>query len=353
MRIRTFNAPDMQAAMQMVRDTMGEEAIILSSSKEAGGSGISITAATEHEDEFPVIGEASYGSDHGDGHHPAYGEGYAEPRPVFQSKAAVSGSTQTNALQEIQNVLRFHNVPAYLEQKIMDTARYVAFEPVESLVDLKQALSRVLEASFAFSPIQLNEENFRMILVGPPGIGKTMTIAKMAARIVMERKKVTVITTDNKRAGGVEQLSAFTSILGIDLKVASSRTELRLALRECAPNARVLIDSAGSNPYDYEELKELGEYVNFEHMEAVLVAAAGGDCGEAEEIARAFSFLGARRLLVTRADTARRFGSILTTASVAELAFCNISSSSRVIGEFAATNAGVLAELLTKYKLEI
>lgn len=201
-------------------------------------------------------------------------------------------------------------------------------------------------------PLPLSRAGFRIMLIGAPGVGKTTTIAKMAAQTVMEKKSVTVITTDTKRAGGVEHLQAFTDILGLQLKVADSRGELRQLLQESAEDERILVDSAGTNPYDTKELKELSEFLGLGNVEPVLVMPASGDAEEAAHYARAFSFSKAKRLLVSRVDISRRYGSILSAASAGEYAFSNSSSTAKVMGEYRAVDADYLSTLLMQYRLE-
>ena len=133
-----------------------------------------------------------------------------------------------------------------------------------------------------------------------------MTVAKMASQLGDGQGQARGrITTDNKRAGGVEQLSAFTSILGIELHIADNRGELWRLLQENAPHARILIDTGGVNPFNGGDLREIMEYVKLDRsIEPVLVAAAGSDSAEAEDMARAFAPLGVRRIHVTRIDAA-------------------------------------------------
>jgi flagellar biosynthesis protein FlhF len=319
MRLRTFNAPDMSHAMQMIREALGSEAVIIASHRSETGKGVVVTAAAEQEEYSPGQDEA--------------------PVPA--------GFTETPVLQRIEEMLRFHSAPDHVCAKLLEIARHLALQGK----DLHTDLTRLMAACFQYAPLPLDQESFTIMLVGPPGTGKTMTVAKMASQAVMDKKKPVVITTDNKRAGGVEQLSAFTAILGLELHVADNRGELWRLLREFAPKERILIDTGGVNPFNPADLRELTEYIKLDRsIEPVLVSAAGSDSNEAEDMARAFAPLGARRLLVTRIDAARRYGSVLTAAISGRFAFCHASNSSRIIGEFTPMNPVTLTELLLRYQ---
>ncbi len=319
MRLRTFNAPDMSHAMQMIRDTLGREAVIIASHRAENGKGVVVTAAAEQEDQSLPMEEA----------------------------VAHSSFTQEPVLQHIEDILRFHSAPEHVSSKLLEVARHLNLQGK----DIHTDLTRLMAACFQYAPLPLDQENFTIMLVGPPGTGKTMTIAKMASQAVMEKKKPVVITTDNKRAGGVEQLSAFTSILGIELNIADNRGELWRLLQEYAPHHRILIDTGGVNPFNPADLREIMEYVKLDRsIEPVLVSAAGSDSAEAEDMARAFAPLGVRRLLLTRIDAARRYGSVLTAAMSGRFAFCHASNSSRIIGEFTLLNPVTLTELLLRYQ---
>jgi flagellar biosynthesis protein FlhF len=319
MRIRTFNAPDMSHAMQMIRETLGREAIIISSHRAENGKGVVVTAAAEQ----------------------------AEQQMQKQETTQHSAFTQGSVLQQIEAVLRFHSTPDHVTAKLLEIGKHLALQGKDIATDF----TRLMAACFQYAPLPLDQESFTLMLVGPPGTGKTMTIAKMASQAVMDKKKPIVITTDNKRAGGVEQLSAFTTILGIELNVADNRGELWRLLQQYAPHHRILIDTGGVNPFNPGDVRELTEYIKLDRsIEPVLVSAAGSDSAEAEDMARAFAPLGVRRLLLTRIDAARRYGSVLTAAMSGRFAFCHASNSSRIIGEFTLLNPVTLTELLLRYQ---
>ncbi|MBY0354435.1 MAG: hypothetical protein K2Q12_01745, partial [Rickettsiales bacterium] len=191
---------------------------------------------------------------------------------------------------------------------------------------------------------------YRYILIGPPGAGKTLTTAKIAAHVVKSGHSLVLINTDNRKAGAVEQLTAYAEVLGVRLEVAETRADLKAILKQCDPSERVLIDSAGANPYDFHELKELAEFASLIELEPVLVYPAGSDPQEAGEIARAFSFVGVQKMIATRLDVAKRFGSLITAAHTANLAFSFTSASEKVLEKFEPVTAKSLARLLMDYR---
>ncbi len=337
MRLKTFNAPDIHDAMNLIRESMGDDAVIISTTPNPQGPGIRVTVAADSGSK----GKAE-----------SFDSKLPQFTPLFAPNTVRAAYQPDTLARDIAKILGYHSLPDYLANKLIETAKYILGHDPSVMPDAGSVLSSVLDSTFQFDPLPIHAERFRIMLVGTPGIGKTMCIAKIAAQIAMEKKKVMVITTDNKRAGGVEQLSAFTNILGLELHIAGSRNELRRILQESDYISRILIDTAGTNPYDSEELKDLSQFIGLEGVDTVFATPAGADCREMEDIARAFSLLGVKKLLVTRADTARRFGSILTAATAGNFAYTNVTSTARVIGEFQPMTPSLLASLLMRHKQE-
>jgi flagellar biosynthesis protein FlhF len=337
MRLRTFTATDMPAAMKMVRDALGENAIIIASESHKGRKAITVTAAADQQDDAPIAA--------------------APPRT----------SKEIDQLRfELQNILRFHNIPELFVAKMMqkaadkDIAAIISLHKITANRDARQlytlAMDKLLSSFFHFQPLNfpspLEGKSSRIMLVGTPGIGKTLTIAKLAARLAMDKNPVAVVTTDDKRAGGVEQLQAFTSILGLDLEVAASRAELEAYASSLPKNTHLLVDTAGCNPYEPAQLRELETFASLKGIEPVLVMQAGGDSLEAVDIVEAFTLMPIKRLLITRADTAKRFGGVIAAASAHELSFCNASGSSSIKDALQPIDSVLLAQLLLRYQLQ-
>jgi len=332
MRLRTFTAADMPAAMRLVRDSLGEDAIILATEVHKSKKSVSVTAAIEREDDQP------YNTKH---------ESKPENRPESRHESALTRHATAEPLRfKLQETLRFHNMPELFIAKLMACATDKALTNLRK-PSLQAALEMVLDSYFTFDPLSF-EPGARIMLVGPPGAGKTLTIARMAAQLTLNKFPLTVITTDNKRAGGIEQLQAFTDVLNIDLHVAANKNELARHLSTVGTKSRVLIDTAGCNPYDAEELKALKSYIAHD-IESVLTLPAGGDSFEAIDIVEAYMALPIKRLLITRADTARRFGGILAAAAAHQLTFSNVTGSSSITEPLRSLDAGLLARLLLQY----
>ncbi|MFM7692148.1 MAG: GTPase, partial [Alphaproteobacteria bacterium] len=197
--------------------------------------------------------------------------------------------------------LDFHNIPQELLQLLARTP-------------LEQSLAEAL----SFAPLPSGRER-PLLLCGPPGAGKTLTTAKLAARMVLAGTPPLVITTDGQRAGAVEQLAAFTRVMGVTLAVAPTQAMLAKALTHRNPGQPVLIDTAGCNPFNGDQARQLHQLVIQAGADMALVLPAGLDAAEAGDLARAFAALGARHLLPTRLDAARRLGSVLMAAKAGPL----------------------------------
>ncbi|OAN52335.1 GTP-binding protein [Paramagnetospirillum marisnigri] len=311
MRLKSFTAPTMAEAMELVRQELGDDAIIVSTQRAAGSKGVRITAALEPADADMAIAEM------------------------------LEEVTGSSAADEVRKALSDHGVPQRLADRLVNAAR------TSELSDPALACAAALEAGFSFAHLPEHGAPRAFMLVGPNGSGKSIAVAKLAARSVLKQRQVGVITCDNIRAGAVEQLAAFTNILELDLVRARGPEALaRVVDSSQGLFDLVLVDSPGLNPFKQSDMDYLQALIEAANVEPVLVLAAGGDAVEAAEIGEAFAEVGTTRLFASRLDTTRRLGGILSCAEAGQMAFCDVSASPHVASGIAPISAISLARLI-------
>ena len=204
MRLKVFRAKNMTTAMARLRSELGPDALILSTRRVA--EGVELTAALEEAAVVPA----------------------SAPRPSAQRD------------QDRGGLLAWHGVPESIACRLLDGD-----------------LAEEIRAAFVFASLRL--AGAPLLLVGPPGAGKTLMVAKLATRLVLAGTMPLVITADGKRAGATEQLAAFTRLLGLQLIVAHSPVTLARALTRRQGDAPVLIDGPGIDPNNLSQMHELAD----------------------------------------------------------------------------------------------
>ena len=309
--------------MQMIRESLGDEAIIVASNEDrVGGTGVHVTAAIDPA--YDISGNEE-GYNEGDGGWLQYDE-----------------ENDIDAVaEEITEVMLRHCVPEDVMDDIVSCATIMGFE------DIAIALVTTLEQLFTFRPLPERRYPRPIMMVGSPGAGKTLAVAKLATRSVMSGLSVGVISTDIKRAGGIEQLKVLTDVLQIKLHTAQDYKSLRALTNEMRMrHDQVIIDTPGVNPFSKYDVKDLARLMHTTDIESVLVLPAGTDADEAGEYSRVFATLGVKSIMPTRVDIARRLGSLLSAAHYGNLGIADASTTSSVAQGLSPLSPRTLAQLL-------
>lgn len=301
----------------MVRDTLGEDAIIVATREERGT--VHVTAAIEPAFE---VGRKS---------------GAASTEDWLQYDAE---EDETPIAEELTDVMLRHGVPEEVMDHILSCATVVGLE------EPSIAMVAAIEHLFHFRPIPVKPSKKPMMVVGAPGSGKTLATAKIAARGVLNNLKIGVISCDTVRAGGIEQLEAFTKLLDIRLRKAANPQELRAMLADMGGYDQIIIDTPAVNPFDPESVKTAAKYIGTGDINSYMVLAAGTDADESGEMARVFSTIGVQQLLPTRLDVARRLGGLLAAAHHGNLAFADAGNTPKVAEGLMQINPQSLTRLL-------
>ena len=308
MRLRSFTANSLPEALRRVRDVLGPDAVILSSQPAEDGRGVRVTAALED-----------------------------DPLESLTHDAAGGGAV---SLDEISEALAYHRVPPGLfDRLIAAVAARAAWDDV-------QALGAALDGEFSFAAPPNSPTLRPFLLAGPPGAGKTATAAKLCARVRLAGGRASLITMDTAKSGGLAQVTAFAQALGAALLQAPDIDALADAVAACPEDHFVVIDTIGANPFDAGDLDRLRLAADAAAADPVAVLPAGGDPADCAEAAAAFAELGARRLIVTKIDAARRFGGLLSAAQAGRLAFMAAGASPNISDPLLPLDAVSLARLL-------
>jgi flagellar biosynthesis protein FlhF len=185
-------------------------------------------------------------------------------------------------------------------------------------------------------------------LIGPTGVGKTTTIAKLAAHLKLrEKRRIGLITIDTYRIAAVDQLRKYAEILGAPLRAVATSGDLRdaiAAMRECE---YVLIDTAGRSPNDAMKLSELKSFLAAaapDEVHLVLSTTASQACVELA-ISR-FADVRVDRIIFTKLDEAAHLGVVLNVANKLNKSLSYITTGQDVPDDIEVGERGRLAKLI-------
>ncbi len=212
---------------------------------------------------------------------------------------------------------------------------------------LQNALREVLPPA---APLKLRGDGRPTVaaFVGPTGVGKTTTIAKLAANMKLrERKRVGLITVDSYRIAAVEQLKTYADILRVPLISVLSPEEMRSAVARMADCDLVLVDTAGRSQRDEARLTELGEMLGAAEPDQVhLVLSVTSREETMREAVERFAALGAGHVVFTKLDESVGFGVILNVLRTVDLRLSYLTSGQSVPDDIEIGSGSRVAQLI-------
>lgn len=231
----------------------------------------------------------------------------------------------------------------------------------DTLVDSKSSVARMtlsayLNEHLRFADgIKLNRHGVRLVaLLGTTGVGKTTTLAKIAAKFVLEHGvNAALITADTYRISAVEQLKTYSDILGLPLEIVYTPAELNAAIDKHKHKELILIDTAGRSQQNIHQMRELEEFLRGNtRIEKHLVISATTKLTDAKDIVNKFSAVNPEKIIVTKIDETASLGMIINLMRNEKLALSYITTGQSVPDDIEVATADILTDLILR-KVEL
>ncbi len=411
MRIKKFTGTTMQEVTEQMRKELGPDAIILNSRKVAGGSMLNflgremleVTAAID--DHAPAHPQTEPRRPHGNFQRMLQQETSASaPVPAqpgdtldglrtvaaqFERRAEKIAAHRPNPGKEqaeihllrsemeemrsmltlIADHLKYSKMPAlpgHLQEAFSTLVQNgvderIAADLVQSIygrldetqLGNRQSAEKVLLAEIArmirVAPArEKGKKPTVVVLIGPTGVGKTTTIAKLAAiHKLIQRQDVGLISADTFRIGAIEQLRTFAGIADIPMEVVYKPSEIPSALRKFRKKDIIFIDTVGRSQRAKKELSDLKKFIEAaDPDETHLVLNSAASIPSMKEAVERFGVLKPNRLVMTKIDEATAFGSILTVLQTSKLPVSYITTGQTVPDDILPADAAKIASMI-------
>ncbi|MEA2047298.1 MAG: flagellar biosynthesis protein FlhF [Campylobacterota bacterium] len=229
-------------------------------------------------------------------------------------KSEMLGEEDTSSVGKIRKLFTQKGIAKSWLDKL-----FASFEENSILDDETLLVSYILEEideSLAVKEEKINEPKV-MMLVGPTGVGKTTTIAKLAARyayLIDRPCRVALLNLDSYKVGAFEQLAHYADIMQIEHRTVENTDAFIDGLEHFHDYDIILVDTAGMSPYDTEKLIKTVEYVQTDmtkKVEVNLVLSATVKYEDMEDIYSNFSFLNLDSVIISKFDETKHLGTLL------------------------------------------
>jgi flagellar biosynthesis protein FlhF len=384
MKVKKYAASSMTEAMKQIRADLGNEAVILSSKPIFSGGflglfrkrSIEVVAAVdpqltpaskpqvrkEKPRKQPVVAQVEKTEKS------AVSNPIAPEKPTSDILKEIAGLKEMlkdmnndavmdvnypAPLKEIYRLLEKQEIDSKLRKQFMDTLLEKWFTQKGSITDSEIFQWLKDEIILTVTKSASMETGFKkkyINIVGPTGVGKTTTLAKIAAEsMIKHNKKVAFITTDTYRIAAIDQLQTYAKILNVPIEVAYNLEDFKNAAERFSHYDLVFIDTAGRNFRNREYVNDLKKIIDFDKdLETYLVLALTAKQKDMDEIYRQFSSIPIKQIIFTKADETSSYGAMLNFIHHHQIGTAFITDGQNVPDDIKKTDAGLIANLIVE-----
>ena len=187
-------------------------------------------------------------------------------------------------------------------------------------------------------------------LAGPTGVGKTTTLAKLAAHAVLKCKlNVGLITIDTFRVGAVDQLREYATLLGVELAVAFTPKEMSRQVEKFQDKDLILIDSQGRGPFDEDGIKAIHDHLKvIKGVNVLLTVPAGIRKEDAVTVLNSFRSLKPSCMILTKSDETSCCDGLTTLIDLADIPVIYVTDGQRVPEDIHSASSGLITAMIIK-----
>lgn len=344
MQVRKFEAEDMRAALTAVKQAMGADAVIIATrTLQQGGlfarTRIEVTAALE--DASSALASRADGEEQRADDLSTLQTQIEEMRQLLLTLGAGESSLPTAPMIRL---LEAAGVEHKLASRLEARARALGERSQVGIANGRRALAAAIIEVLG-APFSSTHHGQQVVaLVGPTGVGKTTTLAKLAAHAALLRhQRVGLVTLDTYRVGGIEQLHAYADLIGLGLVVARDKEGFQHALERFTDCDVVFVDTAGRGPGDSTQVQRVAEILSGAPVDIHLTVDASTGHRNLRRIIERYEGLCAGALLFTKLDETTSLTSVLNGVAQSGKPLSFVSFGQRVPEDLAHADAQLIA----------
>jgi flagellar biosynthesis protein FlhF len=376
MRLKSYFAGTVESAICLARQEMGEDAMLVNSRKSQpearhlGAYEVVFAAAQEPSREAAARAAALTPRKHEEAAaaQPLAGEMAEMRRQLAKLSGLVSRSSvrgerrlpiaNNAAVDDLDHALAANEVEPGLASAILRDLEGLGPSALaaEVLQAFRKGLYQRFQVSAELSPWSFetsagpgaNASRIVAALVGPPGVGKTTMLAKLAVRYgISGRRSTQILSYDGHRVAPSEQLRSYAAILGVGFEAIETVSGLAQSIKEHARKELILIDTPGYSTEDFELSNELTRFLStYPHVDIHLVLSCGAKSSDISRMVDRYNIFGPAKLLFTRLDETYSYGAILNESARTGLAVSFLGTGTRVPDDLEPATKDRIVDLL-------